>query len=148
MNNNQCCKPYDPFNSVRELLGDDVLGLSFYPKLKTTTARHFAAIDLSEEKDKVVIKADLPGIKKEDIKVELDQDGVLTISGERNFVNQEKQENITRLERYFGSFSRSFYLGDTVDPERINANYKDGVLEVTLGKKAKAQPKAIDVKVE
>ena len=104
------------------------------------------SVDIYEDKDSFVVKAELPGMKKEDIDVSL-HDGTLSISGERK--SEEKLENaeVYRSERFFGRFQRTVTLPATVDAGSIKAEYKDGVLTVTLPKAEEAKPKQIDVQV-
>ncbi len=104
------------------------------------------ALDVHEDKDNYIVKAELPGMKKEDIDVSL-QDGVLSISGERK--SEESTENTTlyRSERFFGRFQRTVKLPASVSADKIKAQYKDGVLTVTLPKTEEAKPKQIDVQV-
>jgi HSP20 family protein len=94
----------------------------------------------------VVLKVELPEVKREDISVTF-ENGVLTLKGERKFEQETKRENFQRMERHYGSFSRSFTLPNTVDATRINASYKDGVLTVRLPQREEAKPKQIDVNV-
>ena len=103
------------------------------------------AVDVYEDKENFVVKAELPGMKKEDIDVSL-HDGSLSISGERS---EEKVENgeVYRSERYFGRFQRTVALPASVNAAQIKAQYKDGVLTVTLPKAEEAKPKQIDVQV-
>ena len=103
------------------------------------------SVDVYEDKDKITVKAELPGMKKEDITVALDGD-TLTISGERKHEEEHKDKETYRSERYFGRFQRSITLSQQVDPRKIQANYKDGVLTVTLPKSEEAKPKQIEVK--
>ena len=103
-------------------------------------------VDITENKDAFVIKAELPGIRKEDVKVSV-QDGVLTLQGERNYENTTDDDKRHRVERFYGHFSRSFTLPEHVDDENIQANYQDGVLQLTLPKQEKAKPRAIEVEV-
>ena len=103
------------------------------------------ALDVYEDKENFVVKAELPGMKKEDIDVSL-HDGSLTISGERTEEKVEKGERY-RSERFFGRFQRIVALPASVDAARIKAQYKDGVLTVTLPKAEEAKPKQIDVQV-
>ncbi len=103
-------------------------------------------VDIREDKDAIVIRADLPGMKQEEISVHLDQ-GQLTISGERRFEDEEKKDDYHRVERAYGRFSRTFQLPSTTDVEHVDASYKDGVLEVKLPKKEEAKPRSIEVKV-
>ncbi len=105
------------------------------------------AVDIIDEKDQVRIKADLPGLKKEDIEVSADN-GVLTIKGEKKEEKEIKEKDYVRSERYYGSFHRSFSLPAGVDAQKVNAVYKDGVLEVTLPKREDAKPKQIKVEVK
>lgn len=104
------------------------------------------SVDITENKDAFVITAELPGIRKEDVKVSV-HDGVLTIQGERSFENTEEDAKRHRVERFYGHFARSFTLPEHVDDENIKANYHDGVLELTLAKQEKAKPRAIEVEV-
>lgn len=105
------------------------------------------AVDIEEEKDKYLIKADIPGIKQDDIKVEI-EDGVLKISGERKYEKKEedKEENYRYYERSYGSFERRFVLPSGVDSEKIDAKYENGVLEIQIPKTASKKSKVIKVK--
>ncbi len=105
------------------------------------------AVDIIDEKDQIRIKADLPGLKKEDIEVSADND-VLTIKGEKKEEKEIKEKDYVRSERYYGAFHRSFSLPTGVDPQKVNAVYKDGVLEVTLSKREDAKPKQVKVEVK
>ena len=102
-------------------------------------------VDITEDDKEYVIKTELPEIKKEDVKVAV-ENGLLTIVGERKF---EKEENkkYHRVERAYGRFVRSFVLPDGADAEKVNAEFKDGVLKVHLPKSEKTKPKQIEVKV-
>ena len=102
------------------------------------------AVDVHESKDSVVIKAELPGLKKEDINISL-QDGVLTLSGERKSNRELHHGGTSRSERWFGRFQRSFTLPCKVEAEKIPASYTDGVLTITLAKAEEAKPKQIKV---
>ena len=104
-------------------------------------------VDISEDQDAFLIRAELPGINKEDVKVSV-HDGVLTIQGERRDEHESKENKRHRVERFYGHFARSFTLPDHVDDENIKASYKDGILELTLAKQEKAKPRAIEVDVE
>ena len=95
----------------------------------------------------VVLKAELPDMKREDISVTF-ENGVLTLKGERKFEPEVKKENFQRIERRHGAFSRSFTLPNTVDAGRISASYKDGVLTIRLPQREEAKPKQIAVNVE
>ncbi|MBN1870395.1 MAG: Hsp20/alpha crystallin family protein [Candidatus Omnitrophica bacterium] len=105
------------------------------------------AIDVHDSKDNIVIKADLPGLKKEDINVSV-QDDLLTISGEKKKESEVKEEDYIRTERYYGSFHRALRLPGQVDAAKVNATFKDGVLQLTLPKKEEAKPKQITIDVK
>ncbi|RMG59702.1 MAG: Hsp20/alpha crystallin family protein [Deltaproteobacteria bacterium] len=104
------------------------------------------AVDIYETDESVVVKAELPGVNKDDISIEV-KDGVLTLKGERKFEKEVKEENYHLMEREYGSFQRSFTLPATIDQDKVTANYKDGVLEVILPKKEEAKPKQIKINV-
>jgi HSP20 family protein len=104
------------------------------------------AFDVYEEKDNFVVKAELPGLKKEDINVSL-QDGTLIISGERKSETKGEGTEVYRAERYFGKFQRSVSLPVPVAANAVVAEYKDGILTVKLPKSEEAKPKQIEVKV-
>ena len=105
------------------------------------------AVDIKETKNDFVIHADLPGVKADDIEVTA-ENGVLTITGERESKKEEERDNYKRVERFSGSFMRRFTLPDSADLEKISAKTKDGVLELVIPKTEKNKPKRIDVKVE
>ena len=104
------------------------------------------SVDISETEGEYQIKAEIPDVKKEDVKVTL-EDGVLTIQGERKHEKEEKGKRFHRIERSYGSFVRTFSLPDVIDEEKVKADFKDGVLNLHLPKSEKAKPKAIEVKV-
>jgi HSP20 family protein len=101
-------------------------------------------VDIYDNDDKIVIKAELPGVDKKDIEVDL-KDRVLTLKGERSYENEVKEEHYHRKERAFGKFHRSFVLPAGYDPEKINADFKDGVLKVEIPKPEEEKPKKITV---
>ena len=102
------------------------------------------AVDIYENHDSVVVKAELPGVEKDQISVEV-KDGILSLRGERKFEKEVKEESYHRIERSYGNFQRSFSLPVSVDQEKVTAKFKDGVLEVKLPKKEQAKPKQIKV---
>lgn len=104
------------------------------------------SVDIMEEDDKVTLKADMPGLDKNDIKVVV-SDGLLTIEGNRNESREEKGRGFARTERFMGTFSRSFNLPAWADGSKVSADYKNGVLTVTIPKTEQARPKQIEVKV-
>lgn len=103
------------------------------------------AVDLREEADHFVLHADMPGMKKEDIEVGV-ENNVLTIRGERKFEAEVNRETYHRIERAYGKFVRSFTLPSLVKTDAITASYKDGILEVTIPKAEESKPKRITVK--
>ena len=105
------------------------------------------AIDVTEDKDKIVLVADLPGLQQKDVDIQIEKD-VLTLRGERVIERSPDSEHHRRYERVSGSFVRSFTVPQTIDVERVSAQLKDGVLTLTLPKKPEAQPKKIAVAVQ
>jgi len=103
-------------------------------------------VDVYEDEHNVTLKIEVPGIEEKDIDVRI-ENNTLTVHGERKFEKEEKEENYRRVERQYGSFTRTFTLPQTVDQESVEANYDKGVLKVTLAKKAEAKPKQIKVNV-
>lgn len=104
-----------------------------------------APVDVVENNEAYVIKAELPGISKNDVKITL-HENVLTIKGEKKQEKEEKDRNFHRVERSYGSFERSFTLPSGVKDDKIEAAYKDGILTITLPKAEEAKPKEIEVK--
>ena len=104
-------------------------------------------VDITEDTKEYVVKAELPEMKKEEVKVSV-EDGVLSISGERSLEKEDKDRKYHRIERAYGSFSRSFTIPEGTDTAKVTAEFKDGVLKVHLPKNNKAAPKAVQVKVE
>ncbi len=143
---------WDPFREMRALqdrinrLFEAPLGKHGRTEDSMLTDGWFPPVDIREDANSIYLKAEIPGVKKEDLNISLDND-VLTIKGEKKQENDVKEENFHRMERYYGSFSRSFSLPSGVDPTKVNATYKDGILTLTLSKKEESKPKKIDVKV-
>ena len=104
-------------------------------------------VDIYEDDKSFVFEADLPGFKKEDIKIDI-SNNILTISGDRKLEREENKEKYLRVERSYGTFVRRFTLPNTINSENVEAKYKNGVLSLKLPKKEEALPKSIDVKVE
>jgi HSP20 family protein len=105
------------------------------------------AVDILETDNELVVKADLPDVDMQDIHVEI-ENGTLTLRGERKFEKEERDTGYHRIERSYGSFARYFSLPDTVEPDKVKADYKNGVLTVTLPKKEIAKPRSIKVQVD
>ncbi len=122
----------EQFNS---LSGEELNAGSFVPP-----------VDVYEDEHGIQLKMEIPGINEKDIDIRL-ENNVLTVTGERKLEKEEKQENFHRIERSYGSFSRSFTLPNTVDNDSVAASYEKGLLKITLGKRADAKPKQIKVNV-
>jgi len=103
-------------------------------------------VDIYEDENHVVVSAALPGMAQEDISVNI-ENNTLTISGERKFANEEKKDRFTRVEQFYGNFTRSFALPNTIDQEKIEATMDKGILSVTLPKREETKPRSIKVKV-
>ena len=116
------------------------------PEEALTTTGFAPAVDVYEDEHSVTLKIEVPGIDENDIDVRI-ENNTLTVHGERKFEKEEKEENFRRVERQYGSFTRSFALPSTVDPEQVTATYDKGVLKIKLAKKAEAKPKQIRVNV-
>jgi HSP20 family protein len=119
----------------------------FYRSGVSLTDGWAPAVDLYEDKDSVTVQAELPGLKKEDIHINL-QDGVLVIEGERKLEEKQEGTESHRSERFAGRFRRTISLASEVDAEKINATYTDGILTVTLPKSEKAKPRQIPISVK
>jgi HSP20 family protein len=114
---------------------------------ESLTSSSFApAVDVYEDEHNVTLKIEVPGIDEKDIDVRI-ENNTLTVHGERKIEKEEKEENYRRVERQYGSFTRTFNLPPTVDPEKVRADYDKGVLQITLPKKAEAKPKQVKVNV-
>jgi HSP20 family protein len=143
---------WDPFRELEDM-SDRLNRMMSRPALPRTNGKEtmvvadwVPSVDVSETDGEYQIKAEIPDVKKEDVKVTV-EDGVLTIQGERKQEKEEKGKKYHRVERSYGSFIRSFTLPDLVDEEKVKAEFKDGVLNLLLPKSEKAKPKAIEVKV-
>ena len=113
-------------------------------KEQLTAGSFVPAVDVYEDEHNLVLKLEIPGVNEEDLNVSL-ENNLLTVSGERKFEKEEKEENFHRIERRYGSFMRTFRLPSTVDAEKVDAGYDKGLLKITIGKRAEAKPKQIKV---
>ncbi len=111
-----------------------------------TVSEWSPSVDISEDDKDYLVKAELPEVKKEDVKVSV-ENGVLTITGERKFEKEERNKKYHRIERAYGNFTRSFALPEAVKAEKVSAEFKDGILHVRLPKDESAKPKSIEIKV-
>ena len=121
-------------------------GISEWPVASQLFGGGTPAMDVLQDKDNVYVKAELPGMKKEEIDVSL-HDGVLSISGERKTGEKHKDAETYRAERYVGRFHRALTLPAQVKADAVKANYKDGILTITLPKAEEAKPKQVEIKV-
>ena len=144
---------WDPFRELDELqnrlstlFGRAPIRINGSKDEALAVAEWAPVVDIVEDDNEYLIKAELPEVKKEDVKVTV-QDDVLTISGERMFEKEEKGRKYHRMERAYGSFARSFTLPEDADGEKVAAEFKDGVLKVHLPKSEQAKPKSIEVKI-
>jgi HSP20 family protein len=134
--------PFESFPSFPRVYSRDFLD-AFWGR--GDGGRQFPAIDVAEDDSRYVVTAELPGAKREDVTVEL-HEGALTIRGEKRSEREDKGERRRIVERSFGAFSRTFSLPPDADPERVGAAFKEGVLTVTIGKRAESKPRTVDVK--
>lgn len=141
---------WDPFHELEDMHNRLTSIFSRTPTRRdreTITVADWAPIvDITEDEKAYIIKAELPEVKKDQVKVTM-ENGMLTLAGERKLEKEEKGRKYHRVERSYGSFLRSFTLPDDADPEKINASHKDGVLTITVAKTEQAKPRAIEVKV-
>lgn len=137
---------WEPFREMEDIVRE--FSPMFRRSLPQAASESWRPIaNISETEREYLIKAELPEVKKEDVKITL-QDGVITISGERKQVKEQKDENEIRVESFYGSFSRSFSLPDNIDADSIKAESKDGVLKVHLPKVAAPKSKAKSITVQ
>ena len=142
---------WDPFallRDVREEL-DRPFGRSLVPNRLWGNGKQFFApdVDVKDEKDRIVVKADIPGIKKEDLSISV-KDDLLTLKGERKESQEKKEKDYYYSERFEGSFVRTIELPSGVKAADVKATYKDGVLEITLPKDENAKPKEVKVQIQ
>ena len=116
------------------------------PEEALTTGSFAPPVDVYEDAHNITLKIEVPGIDEKDIDVRI-ENNTLTLHGERKFEKEEKEENFQRVERHYGSFTRSFTLPNSVDSEQVSAYYDKGVLKIRLPKKTEAKPKQIKVNV-
>jgi HSP20 family protein len=136
--------PFREFNALNERIGNfgNYLGKGWEAPMSTTAWN--PSVDVFENDNEVIFKAEVPGMNAKDIDIKL-ENNVLTIKGERRFEKEAKEENYHRIEREYGSFSRAFSLPVAVNTEKVTAEYKDGVLRVVLPKKEEIKPKPIKI---
>jgi HSP20 family protein len=116
------------------------------PEEALTTTSFAPPVDIYEDEHNITLKMEVPGIDEKDIDVRI-EDNTLTVHGERKMEKEEREENFRRIERQYGSFTRSFTLPNSVDRGQVSADYEKGVLKIKLAKRAEAKPKQIKVNV-
>jgi len=119
---------------------------AFSPEGEVSTRTWAPPVDIYENGDSLVLKAEVPGINPDDVEIRV-EDNTLYLKGERKFEKEVKEQNFHRVERSYGTFTRTFSLPNSVDADKVSANYKDGVLTLTMPKKEEAKPKTIKINV-
>jgi len=140
---NVICTPNRTARSLDRVFNDIFNASPYWTNVNTDFAPR---VNITENDNRIKLEFDLPGMENDDIKVTV-KDGLLTVSGERKVEKKDEKENYVRSEIYTGQFSRSFTLPETVETDKIAADYKNGLLTLELPKSEKAKPKTIDVKV-
>lgn len=139
---------FDPFKNLTDFPAIRLFDDAVSRLLEPSAARPWAPpVDIVETPDALVLKADLPDIDIKTVDVQM-ENGTLTLKGERQFEKVEQDKAYHRIERAYGSFTRAFSMPDTVDGEHVKADYKNGVLTITLPKKEVAKPRQIKVEVQ
>jgi len=131
----------DPFRELATFFGNFADGSG---KEQLAAGTFVPAVDVYEDEHNLVLKLEVPGVNEEDLNVSL-ENNTLTVQGERKFEKEEKEENFHRIERRYGSFTRTFKLPNTADTEKVEAGYEKGILKITVAKRAEAKPKQIKV---
>jgi HSP20 family protein len=140
---------YDPIRELRNLQEEmnRLFNMTFFRSFddELITGAWTPSVDIFENKDQVVIEVELPGMKPEDVQISI-ENNVLTIQGEKKFEKKEESDNYHRIERRYGSFTRSFTLPPTVNSDDIKAEFDNGLLRVTIAKREEAKPRRIEIK--
>ncbi|CAN5608737.1 Hsp20/alpha crystallin family protein [soil metagenome] len=142
---------YDPFGELRSLQDDvnrlfsSTFSRSGGESDEIMRGAWHPSVDIFENKDQILLEAELPGMKVEDVDISF-ENNVLTLHGERRFEKKDESDNFHRVERSYGSFTRSFTLPPTVSSENANAEFENGVLRLTLAKREEAKPRRIEIK--
>ena len=132
---------------INRMFDDTFRSLTVSDSENMETGNWTPTVDVVENNDNFLVKADIPGVKKNDLKVDV-KDGTLTIKGEKKQEEKVEKDNYIRVERSYGNFVRNFTLPANVDASKINAKFTDGVLEITIPKKEEAKPKEIKINVQ
>jgi len=140
----------DPFEALMRLPDDMLRSLNpraASPREHVSSRVWSPPVDVYEDQDVIVIQAELPGMKQEDIDIEMTGE-TLTIRGERKFEDEQRRDRYVRIERQYGAFQRSFTIGIPIEENKVKATYRNGILEVTLPKAEVTKPKKVQVAVE
>lgn len=135
---------YEPWSLLNQLSKELDRSFRGTENSDVATSDWTPAVDIKENEDNFVIVADIPGVDPKDIEVHM-ENGVLSIKGQRESEKKEEKEGYKRVERSYGSFYRRFSMPESADPNKINAKSKNGVLEITIPKQEKEQPRKIEV---
>ncbi len=138
--------PFNDFRTLQARFFEPFFGRFNFLDDELPSGTWAPAVDVAEEKDKILVKIEVPGMEEKDLKVHF-EDGILTVTGERQFERKDER-NYHRIERSYGTFTRSFSLPRSIDANQITATYRNGVLEVEIPKKEEAKPKQIAINVE
>src|SRR5438046_10496412 len=139
--------PFREFSTLQDRM-NRLFQQSYGDREEALTTSTFApAVDVYEDENNITLKIEVPGIDEKDIDVSI-ENNTLTVCGARTLEKEEKEENFQRVERQYGSFTRSFTLPNSVDPEQVSADYNKGVLKIRLAKKAESKPKQIKLNVD
>ncbi len=142
---------YDPFGEMRNL--QDEVNRLFASNFsrggdnELTRGAWSPQVDIFENKDQIVLEAELPGVKPEEVDISI-ENNVLTLHGERKFEKKDEGDNFHRVERSYGSFTRSFTLPSTVSSENATAEFENGILRLTLAKREESKPRRIEIKTQ
>ena len=131
----------DPFRELASFFGNFAEPDG---KEKLTAGNFVPPVDVYEDEQNLILKLEIPGVEESDLNVSV-ENNTLTVQGERKFEKEEKEENFHRIERRYGSFTRTFKLPNTVDSDKVEASYDKGILKITLAKRAEAKPRQIKV---
>jgi len=137
-------EPFREFNTLQNQMNRLFQDFGRGSQDELMTSGFVPAVDVYEDEHSLVLNLEVPGLDEKDIDISL-ENNQLTVRGERHFEKEQKEENFHRIERRYGNFSRSFTLPNTVDSDKVQANYENGVLKITLAKRAEAKPKQIKV---
>ncbi len=139
--------PYRDFRGLAERFNRAFMGTPARRDEEMSLGSWLPPVDIAEDKDRIVLTAELPGFKEDQIEIQM-EGGVLTLRGERKFEDEKEGRNYHRVERSYGQFVRSFTLPNNVDRENIKANFGNGLLEVVLPKREEAKPRQIHIASE